>query len=161
MALLELSTGFCATMKIGVRRVVERVSFKAGRLVGLQEIEGVAGSHKQQVDWALKLRQEALEYVADVHRLAEFIGGKVESLWLREDWAISKELFPGVQVFFIFNRASDELPCRLSVLYSGDRVRLMKSEDLAAATILLENHMLRYVNWANPGKDLPEVCGKV
>jgi len=85
---------------------------------------------------------------------------RVESLGLREDWAISKEIFPGVQIFFVFNRADGELHSRLKALYSGDRT-LMRGDDLASITIVLVNHMLRFVKVNNPGKDLPEVCQKV
>jgi hypothetical protein len=110
---------------------------------------------------ALKTRKEALEYVADVSKLAEFIGGKVESLGMGEDWAISKEIFPGVRVFFVFNHADDEFASSLKVLFSGDRIKLMKGEDLAGFVILYVIHMLRYVKESNPGKSLPEVCYRV
>ena len=128
------------------------------KLVNLQEIEGVVSPHQRQLDMALKTREEALEHVADVSKLAEFIGGRVESLGLGEDWAVSKEIFPGVEVFFIFNRADDEFPSTLRVLFSGDRIELMKGEDLAGFVILYVSHMLRYVRETNPGENLPEVC---
>jgi hypothetical protein len=129
-------------------------------LINLQEIEGVVSPHREQVEEALKLRGKALEYVDDAHKLAEFMGGRVESLGLREDWAISKEIFPGVQISFVFNRADSELPSRLKVLYSGDRM-LMRGDDLASATIILVNHMLRFVRVTNPNKILPDVCYRV
>ena len=129
-------------------------------LVSLREIEGVAMPHQEQIDAALELREKALEYVTDVHGLAAFMGGRVESLGLREDWAISKEIFPGVQIFFVFNHADDELHSQLKVLYSGDRT-LMRGDDLASVTIVLVNHMLRFVKLSNAGKDLPAVCQKV
>ncbi len=129
-------------------------------LISLQEIEGVVSPHRQQVNEALKLREKALEYVADVNELARFMGGNVESLGLREDWAISKEIFPGMQIFFVFNRAGGELPSRLKVLYAGDRM-LMRGDDLASVTIILVNHMLRFVKATNPGEHLPEVCYRV
>ena len=137
------------------------MGLKDKKLVSLQEIEGAISPHTKQVGMALKARKEALEYVADVSGLAEFIGGKVESLGIGEDWAISKEIFPGVQVFFIFNRADDEFPCNLRVLFSGDRIKLMRGEDLAGFVILYVIHMLRYVRDSNPGKSLPEVCYRV
>ncbi len=130
-------------------------------LIGLQEVDGAAPFHQRQVDRALKHREKALEYIAEVHKLAEFIGGRVESLGLREDWAISKEIFPDVQVFFIFNRANGAVPSRRKVLYSGERIRSMKGEDLAEITLALVNHMLRYVKSTNPGRDLPDICYKV
>ena len=137
------------------------MGLKDKKLIGLQEIEGAVSPHQKQIDMALKTRKEALEYVADVSKLAEFIGGKVESLGMGVDWAISKEIFPGVQVFFIFNHADEELPSNLKVLFSGDRIKLMRGEDLAGFVILYVIHMLRYVKESNPGKNLPEVCYRV
>ena len=137
------------------------MGLKDKKLIGLQEIEGAVSPHQKQIDMALKTRKEALEYVADVSKLADFIGGKVESLGMGEDWAISKEIFPGVQVFFIFSRADEDLPNSFRVLFSGDRIKLMKGEDLAGFVILYVIHMLRYVKESNPGKSLPEVCYRV
>jgi hypothetical protein len=137
------------------------MGLKDKKLIGLQEIEGAVSPHQKQIDMALKTRKEALEYVADVSKLAEFIGGRVESLEMGEDWAISKEIFPGVQVFFVFNRADDEFPSNVKVLFSGDRIKLMKGEDLAGFVIFYVIHMLRYVKESNPGKSLPEVCYRV
>jgi hypothetical protein len=137
------------------------MGLKDKKLIGLQEIEGAVSPHQKQIERALKARKEALEYVADASKLADFIGGKVESLGMGEDWAISKEIFPGVQVFFIFNRADEEFPSSLKVLFSGDMIKLMSGEDLAVFVIFYVNHMLRYVRDSNPGKSLPEVCYRV
>jgi len=134
---------------------------KNSKLISLREIEGAVSPHQGQVERALKARQEALEYVADVSKLADFMGGKVESLGLKEDWAISKEIFPGVKVFFIYNRADDEFPGSLRVLFSGDRIHLLSGEDLAGIVIAYVTHMLRYVRESNPDKKLPEVCYRV
>src|SRR4030042_248024 len=95
------------------------MALKDKKLISLQQIEGAVSPHQKQIDHALRARKEALEYVADVSKLAEFIGGKVESLGMGEDWAISKEVFPGVKVFFVFNHADDEFESSLKVLFSG------------------------------------------
>ena len=137
------------------------MGLKDKKLISLREIEGVASPHQSQVERALKVRKEALDYVADASKLAEFMGGKVESLGMGENWAISKEIFPGVEVFFIYNRADEEFPSNLRVLYSGDKIGLMSGEDLAGITITYVSHMLRYVRETNPGKKLPEVCYRV
>jgi hypothetical protein len=134
------------------------MSEKKRKLISLKEIEGAISPHQGQVERALKVRQQALEYVVDVSQLADFIGGKVESLGLKEDWAISKEIFPGVIVFFLYNRADDEFPGNLRVLFSGDRIHLLSGEDLAGIVIAYVTHMLRYVRESNPDKKLPEVC---
>ncbi|HIE17898.1 MAG TPA: DUF3786 domain-containing protein [Dehalococcoidia bacterium] len=137
------------------------MELKDDKLVSLHQVEGVVSPHQRQVEGAVNARKEALEYVADVSKLAEFIGGKVESLGFGEDWAISKEVFPGVQVLFIFNHADEEFPSNLKVLFRGDRIKLMKGEDLAGFVILYLSHMLRYVRESNPGRKLPEVCYRV
>jgi len=131
------------------------------KLINLQQIEGAVSPHQKQIDMALKARKEALEYVSDVSKLADFIGGRVESLGIGEDWAVSKEIFPGVQVFYLFNHADDEFQSQLKVLFSGDRIKMMRGEDLAGFVILYLIHMLRYVRDSNPDKKLPEVCYRV
>jgi hypothetical protein len=137
------------------------MGLKDKKLISLQQIEGAVSPHQKQIDHALRARKEALEYVADVSKLAEFIGGKVESLGMGEDWAMSKEIFPGVQVFFVFNHADDEFESNVKVLFSGDRIKMMRGEDLAGFVILYAIHMLRYVRDSNPGKKLPEICYRV
>ena len=137
------------------------MGLKDKKLIGLREIEGAVSPHQRQIDAAFEFRKEAMEFVADVSGLAEFIGGKVESLGIGEDWVVSKEIFPGVEIFFIFNRADEEFPGNLKVLFSGDRIKLMRGEDLAGIAILYVIHMLRYVRESNPDKNLPEVCYRV
>jgi hypothetical protein len=137
------------------------MGLKDKKLISLQQIEGAVSPHQKQIDRALKARKEALEYVNDVSKLAEFIGGKVESLGIGEDWAVSKEIFPGVRVFYVFNRADDEFESNLKVLFSGDRIKMMRGEDLAGFVILYAIHMLRYVRDSNTDKKLPEICYRV
>lgn len=134
---------------------------KDRKLVSLREIEGAVSPHSGQVERALKIRQEALGFVTDVTGLADFIGGRVESLGIKEDWAVSKEIYPGVLVYFVYNRADDEFPGNLRVLFSGDRLKLVSGEDLAGLVITYVSHMLRYVRESNPDKKLPEVCYRV
>jgi hypothetical protein len=137
------------------------MGLKDRKLISVREIEGPVSPHQRQLDGALKAKKEALEYVADVSKLAEFIGGRIESLGMGEDWAISKEIFPGVEAFFVYNRADDEFPSNLKVLFGGKNIRLMRGEDLVGVAIVCVSHMLRYVRESNPGKKLPEVCYRV
>jgi hypothetical protein len=137
------------------------MGLKDRKLISLREIEGPVSPHQRQLDGALKEKKEALAYVSDVSKLADFIGGKMESLGMGEDWAISKEIFPGVKAFFVYNRADEEFPSNLKVLFGGNNIKLMKGEDLAGVAIVYVSHMLRYVRESNPGKKLPEVCYRV
>lgn len=137
------------------------MSLKDKKLLSLHEIEGVISPHDEYLKREMGHRKEALEYVDDVAKLAEYIGGKVESLGIGENWVVKKEIFPGVEIFFVFNHADDEFAANLRVLYSGDGIKKMRGEDLASIAIACANHMLRYVRETNPGKSLPQICYKV
>ena len=131
------------------------------KLLSLADIEGRVSPHQLQVKGALKMRAAALEYVKDVEAMAAYLGGRVEKLRIGEDWAVSKKLYPGVDVHFVYNRADDEFPAGLRALYSGDKIRMIKGDELATITISVANQLLRYVREANPTVKLPEVCYKV
>ena len=131
------------------------------KLLSLADIEGKVSPHQMQVKGALKMRAASLEWVRDVGALADYLGGKVDSPGIGEDWAVSRELYPGVTIHLVFNRANDEFPAGLRALYSGDKINMIKGDELAAVTISLANQLLRYVREANRGVKLPEVCYKV
>jgi hypothetical protein len=97
--------------------------------------------------------------VDDVTRLAEYVGGEAETLGLRETWALRKEMFPGVDIHFVYRKADDEFPASLRILFSGRRVRSISGEDLIELTVACLNHMLRYVK--ETVDDPPEICSKV
>jgi len=137
------------------------MSLKQGKWLTLKEIEGKISPHDEYVRRELGLRKEALEYVDNITELAHYIGGTVVKLGMGEDWAIKKEAFPGVEIFFLYRHADKEFPSNLRVLYSGDKVIRMRGDDLASLTIACANHMLRYVIETNPGKTLPKICDKI
>jgi len=137
------------------------VSTVSRKLVSLREIEGVVSPHQRQVESALEARKAAFECVTDVSGLAKYIGGKEELLGVGEDWALSKEIFPGARIFFIFHRSDEEFPSRLKVLFSGRKIEMMKGEDLAGFVILFVNHMLRYIRETLPADKVPEICHRV
>ncbi len=128
-------------------------------LLTLKEIDGPQAPHDAFLKREVDLRKEALGYVDDAARLADYVGGEVEALGLREDWALRKEVFPGVEIHFVFQRADDEFPAGLRVLFSGGRVRKTSGEDLIELTVACLNHMLRYVR--ETVADPPEICSKV
>ena len=130
-------------------------------LFSLADIEGKVSPHQMQVKGALRMRAAALEYVRDVKALVDYMGGRVEEPGIGEDWAVCKEIYPGVTVHFVFNRADDEFPARLRTLYGGDKIKMIKGDELATITISIANQLLRYVREANPGVKLPGVCFKV
>jgi len=134
---------------------------KDDRLFSLADIEGKTSPHQLQVKGALKMRAAPLELVTDVEALAAFLGGSIVEPGIGEDWAVSKEIYPGVSVYFVFNRSDSEFPARLRALYSGGKIRMIKGDELATITVSLANQLLRYVREANPGVKLPEICYRV
>ena len=131
------------------------------KLVNLREIEGKDSPHQDSLYRALKGRIEALGLVGDVNALADFIGGQVEFLRLKEDWAVSKEIFPDIKIYFVFNRGDEEFSAQLRILFSGEKLHMISGEDLTGYTIFIVSHMIRYVRQANPGSKLPEICYRV
>jgi hypothetical protein len=135
------------------------MGLKDKRLVSIKEIDGPLTPHDAFIKRETDLRKEALRYVADVSRLAEYVGGAVESLGVGEDWGIRKELFPGIQIHFLYTSADEEFPSHVRVLFSGDNIKKIRGEDLVELTVACLNHMLRYVKETveNP----PEICTRV
>ncbi|MBL7119738.1 MAG: DUF3786 domain-containing protein [Dehalococcoidia bacterium] len=135
------------------------MGFRDKKLLSLKEIEGPTSPHDGFLKREMDRRKEPLSYVDKVSKLAEYIGGEVVSLGISEDWAIRKEIFPGIQILLIYNRADEEFPSNLRVLYSGERIGKIRGEDLVELTIACVNHTLRYVR--ETVKDPPEICMRV
>jgi hypothetical protein len=135
------------------------MSLKDNDLLSLKEIEGPTTTHDEFVKHEVARRKDALDCVDNAARLAEYIGGEIISLKLREDWAIKKEIFPGINILFIYNRADDEFPSNLRVLYSGERILATRGEDLADLTIACINQMLRYVK--ETVETPPKICTRM
>ena len=135
------------------------MGLKDKRLVSIKEIDGPLTPHDAFIKREMDLRKEALGFVNNVSRLAEYLGGEVESLKVGEDWAIKKEIFPGIEIHFLYTKADEEFPSSVRVLYSGGNIKKTRGEDLVELTVACLNHMLRYVRETveNP----PEICKRV
>jgi len=135
------------------------MSLKDNKLLTIKEIDGPFNNHDGYLKREMERRKEALDYVDDVSKLSEYIGGEVISLGISEDWAIKKVIFPGIEIIFLYNKADEEFPSNLRILYSGSAIRKIPGEDLAELTVACVNHMLRYVRETieNP----PEICNRV
>lgn len=133
----------------------------SGKYLTLKEIEGVV-VHDIYLKKEVARRVEAFEYLGDVQKMAEFIGGDwIVPPSLRCDWMIKKVFFPGVECCILFNRKDDELPASMQVLFTGEEVHLLQGDDLASMVISTINHMIRYIKRSNPEKSLPEICDLV
>lgn len=131
------------------------------KLYSLADLEGKVSPHQLQVKGGLKMRAAALAYVRDVAELAAYLGGAVEDPSARGDWALSKEIYPGVLIHFIYSAADAEFPALLRAFYSGDKIDTVKGEELANVTLSAANQILRFIRENNPDVQLPAVCYKV
>lgn len=127
----------------------------------LRDIEGKISPHQGQLDRALKARAEALSFINDVDALADFIGGKNDTSNHRADWAIVKEIFPGINIHFLFYRGDSEFPANLKALFSGTNLELISGEDLVSLIIPIVSHMLRHIRLKYSDKQLPEIVYRV
>jgi hypothetical protein len=134
---------------------------KSRDLITLKEIEGTDRSHDGFVKATSRLKKDALKFIDDIAKSAEYLGAEVETLGIGEDWAIKKEIFPGVEIHLVYQHGDEEVPPSLRTLYSGDKVRIVGGEDLANLAISLINHLLRYIRETAGDKKLPEVCYRV
>ena len=114
------------------------------KFISLRDIEGIASPHQSQLEEGLKRQVKGLDHISDISGLAAFIGGEIEKPCLSEDWAISKEVFPDVNIHFIFNHADEEFPANLRVFYSGDKAKSAPADILAGITMCYVGYMVKY-----------------
>jgi len=127
----------------------------------LKEIEGVI-VHDIYLKKEVARRTEPFEYLDDVRKMANYIGGEwIDPPPIRCDWMVKKVFFPEVECYFLFNHKDNEFPGSMPVLFSGERAMEMKGDDLASLTITTINHMIRFIRHSQPGKSLPEICNIV
>ncbi len=124
----------------------------------LKEIEGVV-VHDVYLKKEVARRAEAFEYLDDVEKMGQYIGGeKIEPPPIRCDWMVKKEFYPGVEGYFLYHHKDEEFSASMQVLFSGDKVRELKGDDLAVLAIATINHMIHYIRHSSPEKSLPEIC---
>jgi len=123
----------------------------------LKEIEGVV-VHDLYLKKEAARRAEVFEYLDDVEKMTQYIGGeRMDSPPIRCDWMIKKEFYPGVEAYFLYNHKDEEFPPSMQVLFSGEKVRELKGDDLSVLAIATINHMIHYIRLSNPHRALPEI----
>jgi hypothetical protein len=135
------------------------------KLVSLREVktEGAASEpHNMFVEREMAKRKEAMKYIKDSSKLADYIGGTVEPFKNEHGCIIKKEIFPGVEIYLLY-RYYDNEESTLQALYHGDKILQNKipGEDLAEITVAFANHILRYIREENPDIKLPFICYQV
>jgi len=127
----------------------------------LKEIEGVV-VHDLYLKKEVARRSEPFEYLDDVRKMTQYIGGEwLASPPIRCDWMVKKVFYPGVEAYFLYQHKDEEFPSSMQVLFSGEKVRVLKGDDLSVLAIATINHMIHYIRYSSPEKSLPEICSVI
>ena len=127
----------------------------------LKEIEGVV-VHDLYLKKEVARRSEPFEYLDDVRKMTQYIGGEwLASPPIRCDWMVKKVFYPGVEAYFLYQHKDEEFPSSMQVLFSGEKVRELKGDDLSVLAIATINHMIHYIRYSSPEKSLPEICSVI
>lgn len=118
--------------------------------------------HDDYVNGQMQVRSEAFALVEEPEELARYIGGHAEKPGIGEDWAVRKQVFPEVHIWFVYRGGDEEFPGNMQVLYSGQgMIEKIPGEDLANLTVACANHLVRYVRDRYRDRELPQICAVV
>ena len=86
--------------------------------------------------------------------ISEDIGGKLENLGFNEDWTITLEMFPEVNIHLAFTYFGDEfgdgVTAEFKCFFSGERVHLIPGEDSITYVDVIFNFMERMIQNRKP-----------
>ena len=86
--------------------------------------------------------------------ISEDIGGKIENLGFNEDWTITLEMFPEVNIHLAFTYFGDEfgddVTAEFKCYFSGDRVQIIPGEDSVTYVDIIFDMMERLIQNKEP-----------
>lgn len=86
--------------------------------------------------------------------VGEDLGAKIENLGLEEDWAITIEMFPQVNIHLVFNYFGDEfggdIEAEFKFLFSGKHVNMVPGEDSATFIDIIMDFLERRIKEEKP-----------
>ena len=125
---------------------------KTFKISEIDLIKGIVTPHQRDLDDLTKKNIDVLRKVKDIQikKINDALDSISVELDLGEDWAISKEFFPGVELIVLYQYYGDEFGAgvaedEIQVVYSGDNVLAVSGEDLMHFTEILLNFMSRIV----------------
>lgn len=106
--------------------------------IGQIDATGVRGPHEKELE-DISLSKYSLFIDVDRDRLdrivIEDVGGKIENIGFSEDWTISVEMFPEVNIYMAFSYFGDEfgdgIEAEFKYYFSGEHVTWVPGEDSA------------------------------
>ncbi len=111
---------------------------------------GIKGPHEKELE-DISIAKHALFMNLEKEKLKElveeFIGGKLESIGFSEDWAITLEMFPEVNIHMAYSYFGDEfgdgIEAEFKFYFSGKRVFLVPGEDSATYIVIVMDFIER------------------
>ncbi|MHA1233568.1 MAG: hypothetical protein ACTSQL_00605 [Promethearchaeota archaeon] len=86
--------------------------------------------------------------------ISEDIGGKIENIDFNEDWTITLEMFPEVNIHLVFTYFGDEfgddITAEFKCFFSGERVHLIPGEDSITYVDIIFNFIERMIRNKEP-----------
>ncbi|GAG87764.1 unnamed protein product [marine sediment metagenome] len=125
--------------------------------VGQIDATGVRGPHEKELDDISKakypifvnLNKEKLNKI-----VTEELGGKIENIGFNEDWAITMEMFPEVNIHLAYSYFGDEfgdgIEAEFKCYFSGERVWWVPGEDSATYIDIIMDFMERMIKGKDP-----------
>jgi len=131
----------------------QRKLWKIGQIDGI----GIRGPHEKELQEFSNTKYPLFKELA-IDKLRDFvvndIGGKMDNIGLGEDWTITFEIFPQVNIHisysFFGDEFGDEMEAELKYFFSGERVHLVPGEDLVAFVDILLDFIERMIKNEEP-----------
>ncbi|MFW9879607.1 MAG: hypothetical protein ACFFG0_41555, partial [Candidatus Thorarchaeota archaeon] len=125
--------------------------------VGQIDATGVRGPHEKELEDISSLKCHIFKNV-DMNNLKkiieEDIGGKIENIGFSEDWAISLEMFPDVNIHIAYSYFGDEfgdgIEAEFKFYFSGEHVTWVPGEDSATYIDIVMDFIERLLKNESP-----------
>ncbi|MFX0155559.1 MAG: hypothetical protein ACFE9Q_13640 [Candidatus Hodarchaeota archaeon] len=125
--------------------------------IGEIDATGVRGPHEKELADISKVKYHLfinLEMDKLKEIIKEDIGGKIENIGFNEDWTISIEMFPEVNIHLAYSYFGDEfgdgIEGEFKFFFSGKRVFWVPGEDSATFIDIIMNIIERKINGQEP-----------
>lgn len=125
--------------------------------VGQIDATGVRGPHEKELEDISNAKCTIFKNI-DMDKLIKIveqvIGGKIENIGLSEDWAISLEMFPEVNIHMAYSYFGDEfgngIESEFKFYFSGERAYWVPGEDSATYIDIVMDMIERKIKGQDP-----------
>jgi len=125
--------------------------------IGQIDSTGVRGPHEKELQDISNAKYHNfidLEKESLLKILKEDIGAELENIGLSEDWTITKEMFPKVNIHMAYTYIGDEfgdgIEAEFKFLFSGERVYWVPGEDIATYIDIIIDFIERQIKGIEP-----------